>query len=523
MSRSIRLSWDDCTGTGELCARVRKMASVLASHHAYADDGPTQHRISTKKLIDCRLYSLPEFSPLFSLFLPLPVIGAGNIAPSRILFYSRYIFTYLAWKLTFPTTIKCYPFRADEEDDISFLVNHKVHHDDPVIIYSCKSNSAQIDRSYDDSTIKLPMKPDILKIVQKQGWIGAEYEHLWRRDGGGSTTLTSHGILNKQNFSLSNLLGGQQYQNRHPKVPRDFAILPFSVLATHIEETLSFVQKLSRELTSTEKRIAEGSINVDDNGDYKLLNRLNNEHIRLQRRSNFEIELGKNLLIYIEEYHKMWYPLWEGGTSYIEDMKEKIDQQMRYSEQLKLDLEVIPRRIKNQSKAVSAHENTHDHGHGDTELPQIFNFITLRDNKLNIQLAESSRRIAEESRRDNLLNLEMAANTASVAEETRQDSAAMKTIAVLTLTFLPGTAVAVSNSCIHVKMKMRLIRIRSTVFLQHEHVYLAGPGGWYHSVATALGVLRDNSPTDIDSFHFLDHLVQVLAEEIQEEPPQSCR
>ena len=68
----------------------------------------------------------------------------------------------------------------------------------------------------------------------------------------------------------------------------------------------------------------------------------------------------------------------------------------------------------------------------------------MRDNKINIQLAESNRKIAEESRRDNLLNLEVAASTAQVAEETRQDSAAMKTIAVLTLTFLPGTFVAVS-------------------------------------------------------------------------------
>jgi Mg2+ and Co2+ transporter CorA len=61
---------------------------------------------------------------------------------------------------------------------------------------------------------------------------------------------------------------------------------------------------------------------------------------------------------------------------------------------------------------------------------------------LNIQLAQSSRKIAEESRRDNLLNIEIAKATAQVAEETRQDSAAMKTIAVLTLTFLPATAVA---------------------------------------------------------------------------------
>lgn len=73
----------------------------------------------------------------------------------------------------------------------------------------------------------------------------------------------------------------------------------------------------------------------------------------------------------------------------------------------------------------------------------MFSIVALRDNKLNIQLAESSRRIAEESRLDNLLNVKLAKATAQLAEETRQDSAAMKTIAVLTLTFLPGTAVAV--------------------------------------------------------------------------------
>lgn len=75
-------------------------------------------------------------------------------------------------------------------------------------------------------------------------------------------------------------------------------------------------------------------------------------------------------------------------------------------------------------------------------IGQIFNFIAQRDNALNIELSKSSRKIAEESRRDNLLNIEIAKATAQVAEETRQDSAAMKTIAILTLTFLPGTAVA---------------------------------------------------------------------------------
>ena len=122
-------------------------------------------------------------------------------------------------------------------------------------------------------------------------------------------------------------------------------------------------------------------------------------------------------------------------------MREKIEQQTRYAEQVKIDLEVVPRRIKNQQKAVCVVDRQGVRVAANED--QIFNFIAQRDMATNIELAQSSRKIAEESRRDNLLNIEIAKATAQVAEETRQDSAAMKTIAVLTLTFLPGTAVAV--------------------------------------------------------------------------------
>lgn len=156
-------------------------------------------------------------------------------------------------------------------------------------------------------------------------------------------------------YSLDNLLAGQEYIHRHPKVPKDFSILPFNILVHHVEQTLSDVQRLSVDLTSTEKRIADGDIRLTDNGDYKLLNRLNLEHLRLQRRSKFELELAENLLKYINEYFNMWerVGLWEGGTSYIDEMKEKLAQQTRYADQVSIDLEMMPRRIKNQSKAVS--------------------------------------------------------------------------------------------------------------------------------------------------------------------------
>ncbi|KAF2216609.1 hypothetical protein CERZMDRAFT_93902 [Cercospora zeae-maydis SCOH1-5] len=330
----------------------------------------------------------------------------------------------------------------------------------------------EIDRSYDDSTVrfklltanavsanlvdtsKLPFQPELVQTVKQQGWISDEYEHLWRRDEGGSAALTSHGILTfilqtprdgksfcslslvnrerthcgglfvaDENYTLTKLLASQQYLNKHPKVPRDFAILPFQILMCHVEETLSQVRDLSRQLTNTERRLSDGRISLDDNGDYKLLNRFNLEHVRLQRRSNFEIELGNNLIKYVDAYQRLWTHLWEGGTGYLDDMREKIEQQMRYSEQVQKDLDMMPRRIDNQSQA-------------------IFNYRAQRDNQINLQVAESSRKIAEESRIDNLLNVKLARVTAQMAEETRQDSAAMKTIATMTLIFLPGTAVA---------------------------------------------------------------------------------
>ena len=52
-------------------------------------------------------------------------------------------------------------------------------------------------------------------------------------------------------------------------------------------------------------------------------------------------------------------------------------------------------------------------------------------------------RIAQE---DNSLSYSLAADTRRIAAASRRDSAAMKTIAVLTAVFLPGTFVAVSLS-----------------------------------------------------------------------------
>lgn len=64
--------------------------------------------------------------------------------------------------------------------------------------------------------------------------------------------------------------------------------------------------------------------------------------------------------------------------------------------------------------------------------------MAQKDSKTNIELAKSSAAIAKASKED-------GAVMRQIALETKKDSSAMKTIAMLTMFFLPGTFVAVSR------------------------------------------------------------------------------
>ena len=145
---------------------------------------------------------------------------------------------------------------------------------------------------------------------------------------------------------------------------------------------------------------------------------------------------------------------------------------------------------------------------------QITNFIIQRDNRLNIEIAQSSRRIAEESRRDNLLNIELAKATAQVAEETRQDSAAMKTIAVLTLTFLPGTFIAVSPN---VRCDYSFSPLTTfPVILQHERrIHLQSRTRSPHRIAQPVDFLRCDHPRHNRHLWLVDMVAWLLANPAQ--------
>ncbi|CAG8505938.1 6178_t:CDS:10 [Scutellospora calospora] len=173
-------------------------------------------------------------------------------------------------------------------------------------------NRPQLRRQHcsNSNTPPLPIPDDVREIVKKEGWISDEYEHLWSRDGGGSASLTSHNTLifilqTPRDELLSQRPAGRcQVRKQAPQGATGFCHLAFPHPSPAFQH-----------------RAAPASA-----------------AIKLRDRAGQESE------------------------------EEKVEQQMRYSEQVRVDLEIIPRRIKNQSKAVSRRGSRQSHrasGRGD--------------------------------------------------------------------------------------------------------------------------------------------------------------
>lgn len=79
------------------------------------------------------------------------------------------------------------------------------------------------------------------------------------------------------------------------------------------------------------------------------------------------------------------------------------------------------------------------------QLQVLYNIMQREDSKSSKMMAESSNRIAEDTRNDSKAMKSISEQSKQIAEYTQLDSAAMKTIAALSMAFLPGTAVAVRS------------------------------------------------------------------------------
>ena len=76
------------------------------------------------------------------------------------------------------------------------------------------------------------------------------------------------------------------------------------------------------------------------------------------------------------------------------------------------------------------------------QLSSLYNIIAQRDQRISIDIADASRALALESKRDQKISIEISKASSIIALESRRDSSAMKTLAAVTMVFLPGTFVA---------------------------------------------------------------------------------
>ncbi|RDW56689.1 hypothetical protein BP6252_14041 [Coleophoma cylindrospora] len=176
-------------------------------------------------------------------------------------------------------------------------------------------------------------------------------------------------------------------------------LLPLEILVRHVRQLFEDLARLISKVSVIENVVINGS--DSDMTDFRdLIKRLHvcsQDLVKLRRRWHFQVTLATTIREFIvgepigSEQIKLW-----GAVSL----------QLKMSQSLEYDLNVLPERIHDQSNA-------------------IFNLMVQRDTQTSMDMAKLSRQ-------DNLYMRDIAAATL-------RDSSSMKTIAVMTMVFLPGT------------------------------------------------------------------------------------
>ncbi|KAH0282854.1 hypothetical protein M436DRAFT_84896 [Aureobasidium namibiae CBS 147.97] len=176
-------------------------------------------------------------------------------------------------------------------------------------------------------------------------------------------------------------------------------------ISRHIDQTLNKLDSLISIVEDVE-RVVQGASDSTILADLiKQLHLCNVQHVRLQRRWAFQKQLMAtvNEVLSSENYTNLLGILLERD---FEKMKKEMGYRNRLVQAAETDLAVLPRRIENQFTA-------------------LYNLSNQRDAKASVKIAEESAQVAKESAR--------------IAQATLNDSSSMKTIAVMTLIFLPAT------------------------------------------------------------------------------------
>ncbi|KIX04476.1 uncharacterized protein Z518_05346 [Rhinocladiella mackenziei CBS 650.93] len=76
------------------------------------------------------------------------------------------------------------------------------------------------------------------------------------------------------------------------------------------------------------------------------------------------------------------------------------------------------------------------------QLETVLSIMARAQQELSVEIARNQSKLAEENRKDQTISIDIAEASKRIAEETKRDGTSMKTLAVVTLVFLPGTTVS---------------------------------------------------------------------------------
>jgi hypothetical protein len=191
-------------------------------------------------------------------------------------------------------------------------------------------------------------------------------------------------------------------------------MLPICLLEKHIEGSVQHFTDIARRVAQVERELYQDMIILPSSGknDNRMakyqrfnetLHQCSGAVVDLEIRRKFEKELSdhlqKSISTIIESYPKAKLP------QYCTDLKQRLDLFCNMAANHDLDIESLPRRI-------------------GTQITVLYNQI--------------AQRLAEAARRENVI-------MTRIAKSSKDDSTAMKTIAILTTVFLPGTFISVGS------------------------------------------------------------------------------
>ncbi len=274
------------------------------------------------------------------------------------------------------------------------------------------------------------------KVTEQAIWTPGDYLNLWCNPAGGSAALLSspwrfimqtpsdngrfcsfalsvrghrvEGVYtySDPSFSPSRILLDEIIQSGWQSSGLQIASLPLAFLKAHSVLVAQDLAAVIAQVSSVEDALASPPSNAHIHPDFapltRILHKCSTSRINIERRAKFESTLIDSISAVLEAAKR-------DAKREAPTLQAALDMQTNVIASRMYDLSILPQRIQ-ESRST------------------IFNLILQHNQAVNLSIQHANMEIAESSRR--------------IAEATMSDSASMKTIAILTMVFLPGTAVA---------------------------------------------------------------------------------